>query len=176
MILTPEERERRQELWMKKIGTVEYYALNLCEQIVQSYKSRVDDWKCVLEQEDAGYPFPKHSLNKADHDGLKQTIFTLQHLLGYRVSYRKQPQPRSLEGALRSVGIEDQAVIDQEVQRANEYLKIAHEAKNSFIDLGEKVRQYTHEALITKSLRGENLTPEEIKLLNDLADIAISQH
>lgn len=160
------------ELWMKKIGTAEYSALNICEQVVRSYQSRVEHWERAWERGTTEYPFPNSSINDADRKALEQAIVTLQDLLGYQVLYRQQPQPRSLEDALRSVGVEDKAAIDKEVQRAKEYLQTAYGIENKALALDEKWIEYTHKALSAKS-RIEKLTEEERQLLNDLTDTLV---
>ncbi len=168
-----EQRKAETDLWMKKISTMEYHALNTCEQVVGSYRNRVDALEVRLSAWALYGPSP---FCTADVKGLHSAIITLQYLLGQSGRMRSFVPPRTLETALRNAGIEDQAAIDQEVGRAEEYLQTAESLTQKADALHGQWLDLTYGALTMKMRQGEVLTASERETYDHILDIKSVDH
>lgn len=169
--LTEPQHQEQTELWFKKVSTIEYHALEVCEQVVKSYQHRLNQW----EKNISGESNELSILCDADVKGLKEATFTLQYLLG-RGGYRKYSQPRTLETALRNAGIEDETIILAEVGRAEEYLQTADDLKQKARALHERCIQSTYYELSAKTVRGEKLNLREWSTYVQVCEILSENH
>ncbi len=168
---TEEERQRKTQVWIKKISTLEYHTLQLCEKVMTAYEQELA--ACERELDHCRVPLSvPHSIG---YDLAHDTVITLQILAGCKPAYRNQQKPRTLEEALRSVGIKDD-VIHTEQQRCHDYLQKMETLMHKSQELADRNVQITYDVLTAKLNGGATLTPEEHKAYEWSLDVFAANH
>ncbi|MDP3990088.1 MAG: hypothetical protein Q8Q01_02690 [archaeon] len=170
--LTEEEKQKRDQDWIKKIGTLEYNTFNLCKSSVDGYESRLNDYERSIEQEELFYSWVGY---EHDRQSLLYAKINLQNLLGYDPSFRNQPKLKTLEEALREVELEE-AEIKIETENCQKYDQKAHDLQERCSYLSEQVLELQKRVLTAKMRSGETLTERERKALEFIYDVADANH
>ena len=162
----------KQGLWEQKISTIEYRVLDLCVNIIDGYQRRLEEYEQDIDHLNVPISTPNY---QEDHIGLRNSIITLQLLLGKRCLPRNCQYPETLENALRSSGM-DEENISLEVEHCEDYLEKAKKLSEKSVELGERAREVTLGVLKEKRGRGETLTTEEMNALERIYEILSVDH
>ncbi|MBU1643713.1 MAG: hypothetical protein KKA62_04575 [Nanoarchaeota archaeon] len=160
------------ELHEKKSSTIEYHLLELCGNVLEGYQKRLERYEKEVDSQNIPVSWPDYQI---DRDSLHNSIISLQLLLGLNCLPKMCPTPRTLEAALREVGINDEQ-INAEFKRCESYLQRAKELKERSLDYSEKERRATYNFLREKRRRGEPLTSEEKECLDNICEILSADH
>lgn len=170
--LTSEQRATEDELWMKKIGVIEYRAFELCKNVIDGFQARLEEYRMEIDNARVPVQWTGYS---AQRDALHNAIMITQLLLGMKCLPRDCQSPRTLETALRDASIEE-TFIDATTKQCEEYHTKALALRDESLDLGDYERRVTLSVLNEKKRRGEKLTPEEDVALQRIYEILADEH
>lgn len=170
--LTPEERVEMDRVWRKKVRTIEYRAFELCKNVVDGFQARLEEYRKDVDDKRVPVKWNGYS---AQIDALENSIMMTQLLLGMKCLPRDCQSPRTLETALRDVGVKE-SVIDATTKQCEEYRRKALALRNESLDLGDYATRVTLSVLNEKTRKGEKLTPEEDTALQRIYETLADEH
>lgn len=156
----------------KKISLIEYRLFELCKNVLEGYQKKLEGYEREVDNLNVPVSWANYQI---DRDCLHNSIMSLQLLLGLDCLPQMYPAPRTLEAALRYLGV-DKGEIDSDINSCESYLQRANELKERSLELGERAREVTRDVLREKRMRGETLTTEEKNALERVYEILSADH
>jgi len=162
---------------IRKLRTAEHRLFELCKPVIDSYSEYIDYSEAKLEELRKGsYVFGPEAPGRIDHEMFMVTLHSLQTLLGSGWQYSHIfPKPRTLEAALKDVGV-DEKYIAAEVNILNEYHEKARSLWIKDSELADKWVHVTYDTLLKKMFDGNELNEYEKLAFESAADVLSSDH
>ncbi len=156
----------------KKISTIEYQLLELCGNVLDGYRKRLEEYERDVDNQNVPVSWKNYQI---DRDSLHNSIMSLQLLLGLDCLPKMCTAPRTLEVALRDLGVNEEQ-INAEIKCCEDYLQRAHNLKERSLDYYQREIRTTYDFLRRKKKRGETLTLEEKENLDRVCEILSANH
>jgi len=105
----------------EKIGLIEYRLFELCKNVLDGYQKKLEGYEREVDNLNVPVSWENYQI---DRDCLHHSIMSLQLLLGFHCLPQMYSAPRTLEAALRDLGV-NEGEIDFDIKSCESYLQRA---------------------------------------------------